>query len=97
MVDIVKSDTFDIWLSGLRDVAGQARIADRLVRLAAGNPGDHKSVGNGVMELRMTFGPGYRVYYMQRGTMLAVLLAGGDKSSQAADIAKAKSIAAGWE
>lgn len=69
----------------------------RIDRLAAGNPGDHKSVGDGVMELRMTFGPGYRVYYMQRGELLIVLLAGGDKSSQPADIAKAKNIAATWE
>lgn len=97
MADICKSTTFDTWLSGLRDVASRARILVRIDRLAAGNPGDHKSVGDGVMELRMTFGPGYRVYYMQRGELLIVLLAGGDKSSQTADIAKAKIIGAKWE
>ena len=97
MVEIVKSGTFDGWLSGLRDVTGRARILVRIERLAAGNPGDHKSVGDGVMELRMTFGPGYRVYYLQQGSLLIVLLAGGDKSSQEDDIAKAKAIAAEWE
>lgn len=96
MVDIRKSSTFDGWLNGLRDVASRARILVRIDRLAAGNSGDHKSVGDGVMELRMTFGPGYRVYYMQRGELLIVLLAGGDKSSQPSDIAKAKIIAATW-
>ena len=93
VVAILKSSTFDTWLTGLRDVAGRARILVRIERLAAGNPGDHKGVGDGVMELRMTFGPGYRVYYIQRGEMVIVLLAGGDKSSQTADIARAKAIA----
>ena len=93
MADILKSSAFDAWLAGLRDVAGRARILVRIDRLAAGNPGDHKGVGDGVMELRMTFGPGYRVYYVQRGETVIVLLAGGDKSSQAADIAQAKAIA----
>ena len=97
MVEVVKSSAFDAWLSGLRDVAGRARILVRIERLAAGNPGDHKGVGDEVMELRMTFGPGYRVYYMKQGALLIVLLAGGDKGSQAADIAKAKAIAAEWE
>ena len=97
MADIRKSSTFDTWLNGLREASARARILVRMDRLAAGNPGDHKSVGDGVMELRMTFGPGYRVYDMQRGELLIVLLAGGDKSSQQADIAKAKIIAATWE
>ena len=93
MVEILKSSIFDAWLTGLRDVVGRARILVRIDRLAAGNPGDHKGVGDGVMELRMTFGPGYGVYYVQRGETVIVLLAGGDKSSQAADIAQAKAIA----
>lgn len=97
MIDVRRSSTFDVWLNSLRDVASRARILVRIDRLAAGNPGDHKSVGDGVVELRMTFGPGYRVYYMQRGETLTVLLAGGDKSSQPADIARAKIIAATWE
>ena len=96
LVEIVKSSAFDAWLSGLRDVAGRARIVVRIERLAAGNPGDHKSVGDGILELRMTFGPGYRVYYMMRDSILIVLLAGGDKSTQSADIARAKAIAEEW-
>lgn len=97
MVEVRKSGTFDARLRGLRDISGRARILARLDRLAAGNPGDHKGVGDGIMELRVTFGPGYRVYYMHRGELLIVLLAGGDKSSQQADIVKAKIIAAAWE
>ena len=65
-------------------------------RLAAGNAGDHRSVGQGVMELRISFGPGYRVYYTVKAATLVVLLAGGDKSTQAADIANAKAIADEW-
>jgi putative addiction module killer protein len=96
-VEILRSDAFDRRLTGLRDVAGRARILVRLDRLAAGHASDHKGVGDRVLELRMTFGPGYPVYYMQRGALLVVLLAGGDKSSQAADIAAAKSNTATWE
>lgn len=97
MIAIVKSSTFDAWLGDLRDRAGRTRILVRIDRLAAGNPGDHKSLGNGVSEMRITFGPGYRVYYIARGPLLIVLLAGGDKSTQAADIVRAKIIAAEWE
>ena len=96
MIAVHKSGPFDAWLGGLRDVAGRARILVRIDRLAAGNPGDHRSVGDGVMELRMTFGPGYRVYSMQQDELLIVLLAGGDKSGQQADIARTKAIAATW-
>lgn len=97
MAAIIKSGTFDAWLGNLRDRVGRARILVRIDRLAAGNPGDHKSVGGGLSELRISFGPGYRVYYMTKGPLLIVLVAGGDKSTQAADIAKAKAIAQEWE
>ena len=97
MVEIVSSETFDRWLRGLRDRQARARILVRIDRLAAGNPGDIKPVGGGVSEMRIDHGPGYRVYLMQKGAVLAVLLAGGDKSTQAADIARAKAIAQEWE
>ncbi len=96
MVEVVKSGTFERWLSGLRDVRGQAIIARRIERLAAGNPGDVKPGGGGISELRIAFGPGPRVYVKRHGDVLIVLLAGGDKSSQAADIAAAKAIAEAW-
>ena len=84
---------FREWLLGLRDTAGRARILKRLRRMADGNLGDVKAVGDGVHELRMFFGPGYRVYFMHRGDDLILLLAGGDKDSQERDIAKAKELA----
>lgn len=76
----------------LRDVQGRAVIARRVERIAASNFGDHKSVGDGVSELRIAFGPGYRVYFTRRGSQIVVLLCGGDKSSQRRDIAKAKQL-----
>ena len=78
-----------IWLDGLRDKAARARILARLDRLSVGLPGDWRSVGNGVRELRIDHGPGYRVYYGQDGATLILLLCGGDKRSQAEDIEKA--------
>jgi putative addiction module killer protein len=96
MVELVHSDAFDEWLDHLRDERAKGRIVQRLVRLAAGNPGDVKPVGEGVSELRIDYGPGYRVYYMQRGEEIIVLLCGGDKSTQGRDIRKAKEIAEDW-
>jgi len=96
MPAVIESSVYAEWFSALKDRTVRARIAVRIDRLAAGNPGDHKSVGDGVMELRMTFGAGYRVYYMHQGDVVVVLLIGGDKSTQDADIAKAKSVAAAW-
>lgn len=90
---IVETDQFRDWLDGLRDRKARLRIDDRLRRLANGNAGDTKSVGEGVQELRLHFGPGYRVYYIWRDGVLIVLLCGGDKSSQARDITKAKELA----
>ena len=86
MIGIRKTNEFARWLDGLRDIHGRARIQARIERLASGNPGDVKSVGEGVSELRIDHGPGYRVYFMQKGLLSIILLAGGDKSTQARDI-----------
>ena len=86
MHEIRKTDTYAKWLDGLRDIHARARVQARVERLAAGNPGDVKPVGEGVSELRIDHGPGYRVYYTMRGRTLIILLAGGDKRTQAADI-----------
>lgn len=91
--EIRRTDSFIDWFRRLKDVGARARIAKRLARLEDGNFGDHAGVGEGVMELRLHFGPGYRVYYVERGAALVILLAGGDKSSQADDIEKAKALA----
>jgi putative addiction module killer protein len=97
MTELIKSTTFDHWLRGLRDIRAQARIQARLDRLACGNPGDSKPVGEGVSEMRIDYGPGYRVYFLRRGRLVVVLLCGGDKSTQSKDIAQAKAIAAQWQ
>ena len=97
MIEIFKSDTFDTWLSGLRDRRAAVRVQVRIDRLAAGNAGDVKPVGDGISEIRIDHGPGYRVYFMQRGLIVVVLLCGGDKSTQEADIRAAKRIAQDWK
>ena len=97
MLEIVRSSTFDKWLANLKDIRAKARIAVRVDRLAQGNPGDVKPVGGGLSELRINYGPGYRVYFMRRRRVTIVLLCGGDKSTQAADIERATAIAAEWE
>jgi putative addiction module killer protein len=84
--EIRKTDTYARWLDGLRDIQARARVLARVERLAAGNPGDAKPVGEGVSELRIDYGPGYRVYFTMRGRTVIILLAGGDKRTQAADI-----------
>jgi putative addiction module killer protein len=96
VVELIKSTTFDRWLADLRDKRAVARILARLDRLAVGNPGDVKPVGEGISEIRIDYGPGYRVYFLQRGLLLIVLLCGGDKSTQDRDIARAKALAAQW-
>ena len=93
MVEIRKTDVFARWLDGLRDLRARARVQARIERLAGGNPGDVRPVGEGVSELRIDYGPGYRVYFQRRGRRLIILLAGGDKSSQARDIKKAQRLA----
>ena len=93
MIEIRKTDNFAKWIDGLRDIRARARILVRIERLASGNPGDVKAVGEGVSELRINYGPGYRVYYKKRGQRVIVLLAGGDKSTQAKDIKTALRLA----
>lgn len=88
-----KTDTFLDWFDGLRDQQARARIAKRLDRLIEGNPGDVKAVGEGVSELRVDYGPGYRVYYIERKSVLIILLCGGDKSTQDRDIKRAQTMA----
>lgn len=86
MLEIRKTDHYEKWFKRLRDAQAAARINARIRRLADGNPGDVKPVGEGVSEMRIDYGPGYRVYYIQRGAISVVLLAGGDKRTQARDI-----------
>lgn len=86
MLRVLKTDEFAAWLDGLRDIGARARIQVRIERLVAGNPGDVKPVGEGVSELRIDYGPGYRVYFKQRDQEVVILLAGGSKRSQSADI-----------
>jgi putative addiction module killer protein len=93
MLEIRKTNVFAKWVDALRDVNARARILVRVERLAAGNPGNVKPVGEGVSELRIDYGPGYRVYYKQQGQEVVVLLAGGDKRTQASDIKTALRLA----
>src|SRR5574338_107879 len=93
MIEIRKTEVFAQWLNSLRDIQARARILVRIERLAAGNPGDVEAVGEGISELRINYGPGYRVYFKQRGRELSILLAGGDKSTQAKDIKTALRLA----
>ena len=86
MMEIRKTDLFVRWLDDLRDIRARARVQARIERLTAGNPGDVEPVGEGVSELRINYGPGYRVYLKQQGRELIILLAGGDKRTQARDI-----------
>lgn len=96
MVEVIQTNDFKDWLEGLRDRRAAVRVMVRIDRLAAGNPGDVKPVGEGVSELRITYGPGYRVYFIQQGDVLIVLLTGGDKSTQDKDISKARALANEW-
>lgn len=93
MLDIRKTETFVHWLDGLRDIHARARVQVRIERLAAGNVGDVRPVGEGVSEMRIDYGPGYRVYFTKRGHEVVVLLAGGDKRTQATDIKTALRLA----
>ena len=93
MIEIRKTDLFVQWLDNLADIQARARVQARIERLEAGNPGDVEPVGEGVSELRINYGPGYRVYFKRRGRALIILLAGGDKSTQAKDIKAALRLA----
>lgn len=89
---VEKTDIYREWIDALKDRAGRARILVRVDRLIQGNPGQHRDLTDGLSELKIDFGPGYRVYYTQRGTRLLLLLAGGDKSTQQKDIVKASEL-----
>ncbi len=93
MIEIRKTDNFAKWIDGLNDIRARARIFVRIERLASGNPGDVKTVGEGVSELRIDYGPGYRVYYKKQGQKIIILLAGGDKRTQSKDIKTAQRLA----
>ena len=93
MATIRKTESYAKWLDGLRDIRARARILVRVERLAAGNPGDARPVGEGVSELRIDYGPGYRVYFKKQGPEMVILLAGGDKRTQARDIKTALQLA----
>ncbi|MDP1948412.1 MAG: type II toxin-antitoxin system RelE/ParE family toxin [Nitrospirota bacterium] len=93
MVEIRKTGRFARWLDGLHDIRGRARVQARVERLATGNAGDVSPVGEGVSEMRIDYGPGYRVYFTKRGREVVVLLAGGDKRTQATDIKTALRLA----
>jgi putative addiction module killer protein len=93
MMEIRKTGAFVKWLDGIQDIRARARVLVRIERLSAGNPGDVKPVGEGVSELRIDYGPGYRVYYREQGRKVIVLLTGGDKRSQAKDIKTASRLA----
>jgi putative addiction module killer protein len=93
MIEIRKTALFAEWLDGLRDLRARARVQVRIERLASGLAGDVKPVGEGVSELRIDYGPGYRVYFTKRGGAVVILLAGGDKRTQAADIRTAQRLA----
>ncbi|MBN3728523.1 type II toxin-antitoxin system RelE/ParE family toxin [Burkholderia sp. Ac-20379] len=97
MIDIFTSVQFESWLAALRDTRARARIVLRIRRLSLGNPGDVKPVGHGISEMRIDYGPGYRVYYLQRGLTAVLLLCGGNKSTQPGDIVLARSIALQWQ
>ena len=93
MIEIRKTAVFAKWIDGLKDIRARARVMVRIERLAGGNPGDVRPVGEGVSELRIDHGPGYRVYFIRRGQELIILLAGGDKRSQKKDIRTAIRLA----
>ena len=92
-MEIRSTGTYNRWYRRLRDQEAQSRIDNRILRLAEGNPGDVAPVGGGVSELRINYGPGYRVYYVRRGHQIIILVAGGDKDSQERDIATARRLA----
>ena len=93
MIEVRQTEEFSAWLHGLRDANAVARIVARIRRMEQGNPGDARSVGEGVMEMRISYGPGYRITYLQRGAQIVILLCGGDKRTQRRDIKRAQTLA----
>jgi putative addiction module killer protein len=96
-ITILETDQYRRWFERLRDERAKARINARIRRLSLGNPGDVKALGGGLSEIRVDYGPGYRIYFTTRGAALVLLLGAGDKSRQQADIARARELAAAWE
>ena len=94
MYEVQKTDDFDSWLSALGDQKAIAKVVSRIERLGTGNPGDVSPVGDGIGEMRIDYGPGYRVYYKRTGKIIMLILCGGDKSTQDKDIKRAKELAA---
>jgi putative addiction module killer protein len=93
MIEVRQTERFSAWLNRLKDANAVARIAARIRRMEMGNPGDSKSVGRNVREMRIDHGPGYRIYYVQRGAQIVILLCGGDKRTQRQDIEQAQKLA----
>lgn len=93
MIDVRQTERFSAWLNRLKDANAVARIAARIRRMEMGNPGDSKSIGRNVREMRIDHGPGYRIYYVQRGAQIVILLCGGDKRTQRQDIEQAQKLA----
>jgi putative addiction module killer protein len=93
MVEVRQTEEFSGWLHRLRDANAVARIAGRIRRMEMGNPGDTRGVGHGILEMRIDYGPGYRIYYVDRGAQLVILLCGGDKRTQPKDIKRAEKLA----
>jgi putative addiction module killer protein len=93
MIEVRQTEEFSVWLHDLNDPNAVARVVARIRRMELGNPGDVKSVGDGVMEIRIPYGPGYRVYYLQRAAQVVILLCGGDKRMQRRDIKRAQMLA----
>jgi putative addiction module killer protein len=93
MVELRRTAEYDHWLRALRDIRARARIHARVQRLLDGNPGQHRALAGGVSEMKIDYGPGYRVYYTKHGSAFVILLCGGDKASQQADIALAQALA----
>jgi putative addiction module killer protein len=93
MIEVRRTETFSDWLHRLKDANAAVRIVGRIRRMEQGNPGDARSVGKGVVEMRIDYGPGYRIYYVPRGADIVILLCGGDKRTQRQDIKQAQSLA----
>ena len=93
MIEVRQTDEFSGWLHRLRDANAVARIVGRIRRIEMGNPGDTRGVGHGILEMRIDYGPGYRIYYVHRGAQIAILLCGGDKRTQPKDIKRAQKLA----
>jgi len=93
MVEVRQTQEFSVWLHRLRDADAVARIVARIRRMEKGNPGDTRSVGKGILKMRIDYGPGYRIYYLHRGAQIVILLCGGDKRTQQQDIKRAQTLA----